>query len=109
MEWLYWLVAGGLLIALELLTVSFVVSYFGVGALAAAAAAGLGAPIEGQVLVFAAVSLTLQAGPHQIGDQQVCHRFPLGRLARSGVRLLLVKSKAGVPNKTPARQLRLPG
>jgi len=58
-DWLVWLIVGVACLALETLTLSFVVSYFGVGALAASAAALLGAPVGGQVAVFAAVSLIL--------------------------------------------------
>ena len=48
-DWLVWLIVGVACLALETLTLSFVVSYFGVGALAASAAALLGAPVGGQV------------------------------------------------------------
>jgi membrane protein implicated in regulation of membrane protease activity len=58
-DWLVWLIVGVACLALETLTLSFVVCYFGIGALAASAAAALGAPVGGQVAVFAAVSLVL--------------------------------------------------
>jgi membrane protein implicated in regulation of membrane protease activity len=58
-DWLIWLILGVACLALETMTLSFVVSYFGVGALAASAAALLGAPVGGQVAVFAVVALVL--------------------------------------------------
>jgi len=59
MEWLVWVVAGLAALGVEALTLSFVISYFGLGAFAAAGAAALGAPVAGQLAVFAVVSLTL--------------------------------------------------
>jgi membrane protein implicated in regulation of membrane protease activity len=41
-DWLIWLIVGVACLALETMTLSFVVSYFGIGALAASAAALLG-------------------------------------------------------------------
>ncbi len=58
-DWLIWLIVGVACLALETVTLSFVVSYFGIGALAASAAALLGAPVGGQVAVFGVVSLVL--------------------------------------------------
>jgi membrane protein implicated in regulation of membrane protease activity len=58
---LIWAIAGVACLLAELLTVSFVLVYFGVGGLAAAAAALLGAPLALQVLVFAVVALGLLA------------------------------------------------
>lgn len=52
-----WIVAAVALLAIEATTVAFVALYFGAGALVAALAAALGAPIALQVLVFAAVSV----------------------------------------------------
>ncbi|GAA4892822.1 membrane protein implicated in regulation of membrane protease activity [Stackebrandtia albiflava] len=57
MEWIIWLlVAIGLGIA-ELFTLSFVLLMLGGGAVAAAIAAALGAPVEIQALVFTVVSI----------------------------------------------------
>jgi membrane protein implicated in regulation of membrane protease activity len=53
----FWIVAAVALFAIEATTIAFVALYFGVGALAAALAAGLGAPLALQALVFAAVSV----------------------------------------------------
>jgi membrane protein implicated in regulation of membrane protease activity len=58
-DWLIWLIVGIACLALETVTLSFVVSYFGIGALAASAAALAGAPVGGQVAVFAVVALVL--------------------------------------------------
>lgn len=57
--WVYWVVFGLACLAIEAVTLGFVFAYFGVGALAAAAAAGLGAPVLGQVAVFAITSFAL--------------------------------------------------
>jgi membrane protein implicated in regulation of membrane protease activity len=54
-----WAVAGLVCLIAEAATLTFVVAYFGVGAFAAAAAAGLGAPLWGQGAVFAVVSVAL--------------------------------------------------
>jgi len=58
---LIWAIAGVACLLLELLTLSFVLVYFGVGSLAAAAVALLGGPLAIQVLVFAVVALGLLA------------------------------------------------
>ena len=57
MDWIVWLVLGGVLLALEAVTLAFVAIYFGVAALVAALVAGMGAPLWLQVTVFSAVSL----------------------------------------------------
>lgn len=54
-----WLVAGILLVAAELVSGSLVLLMIGGGALGAAAADALGAPVAVDVAVFAAVSLLL--------------------------------------------------
>ena len=58
---LIWAIAGVACLLAELLTVSFVLVYFGLGGLAAAAVALLGGPLAIQVLVFAVVALGLLA------------------------------------------------
>jgi len=55
--WLWWLAAGVLLAAAELLTGTFVLVMFAVGAFAATAAAVAGAPAAVQVVAFAGVSV----------------------------------------------------
>jgi membrane protein implicated in regulation of membrane protease activity len=54
---LLWLLAGVALAVAEIFTASFVLVMFAAGAFAAAAAAGLGAPVAAQGLVFVLVSL----------------------------------------------------
>ena len=73
MDWLIWL--GTVLVAgvVEVLTVDFIFLMIGAGALAAALAAGLGAPFPLQVVVFAAATV--------LG--LVTARPPLKRWARS--------------------------
>lgn len=51
-----WIVLGVVLAIAEIFTVSLLLIMFAAGALAAAGAAALGAPVLAQVLVFAAVS-----------------------------------------------------
>jgi membrane protein implicated in regulation of membrane protease activity len=59
MDWLWWLGAALLLIAIEVVTLDFVLLMFAGGALAAGIANALGAPFAVQVLVFAVVSVLL--------------------------------------------------
>jgi membrane protein implicated in regulation of membrane protease activity len=61
-----WLVIGVVCLIAEVLTMSFVIAYFGVGALAAAAAAALGAPLWGQAAVFGVVSVALLASTRRV-------------------------------------------
>ena len=55
---LLWLIVGLLLIAAEVLTADLTLAMLGVSGLAAAGAAGLGAPVPVQLLVFAAVAIS---------------------------------------------------
>jgi len=57
MDVLLWLIAGVVLAVAELFTASFFLVMFAAGAFAAAAAAGLGAPVAIQGVVFIVVSL----------------------------------------------------
>ena len=59
--WIVWLVVGVALIIAEVFTLSFFLLWFGIGALAAALAAMLGAPFIVQFAVFALVSVALTA------------------------------------------------
>jgi membrane protein implicated in regulation of membrane protease activity len=59
MEWLWWLGAALLLIAIEIVTLDLVLLMFAGGAIAAAVATALGAPFPVQVIVFAVVSVLL--------------------------------------------------
>ncbi|WP_146906360.1 NfeD family protein [Cellulomonas aerilata] len=59
MDWLWWLGAALLLIAIEVLTLDLVLLMFAGGAVAAGIANLLGASLPVQILVFAAVSVLL--------------------------------------------------
>jgi membrane protein implicated in regulation of membrane protease activity len=56
---LFWWIAGVIFLVLELFTLSFVLVYFGVGAIVAAVAGMLGVPLWGQTTIFVVVSLAL--------------------------------------------------
>ena len=57
-----WLLAGVVLVGVELFTGTFVLVMLGGGALAAAAAAFLDAPVVAQLVIFAVVSVLLLLG-----------------------------------------------
>jgi len=59
--WILWLILGAVLIIAEIFTLSFVLLWFGVGALAAAFAGFLGAGAGWQFLIFFVVSIALTA------------------------------------------------
>ena len=59
--WILWTVLGVVLIIAEVFTPGFVLLWFGVGALAAALAAFLGAGLAAQFLLFIALSSILTA------------------------------------------------
>ncbi len=56
---LFWWIAGVIFLVLELFTLSFVLVYFGLGAIVAAVSGMLGAPLAAQTGIFCAVSLGL--------------------------------------------------
>lgn len=56
---LFWWIAGVIFLVLELFTLSFVLVYFGIGAIVAAVAGMLGVPLWGQTAIFVVVSLAL--------------------------------------------------
>ncbi len=60
--WFWWVIAGAALAIAEIFTGTFVLLMFAAGTLAAAGAAGLGAPYAVQGIVFAVVSLLALAG-----------------------------------------------
>ena len=60
-QWLIWVIIGAILVVGEIATTTFVLLYFGVGAFATAAAAGLGAGPVLQGVVFAGTSIGLLA------------------------------------------------
>lgn len=59
--WILWSIIGIVLIVAETFTLGFFLLWFGVGALAAALAASLGAGIYLQFLIFAGISIVLTA------------------------------------------------
>jgi membrane protein implicated in regulation of membrane protease activity len=59
MDWLWWLGAALLLIAIEVVTLDLVLLMFAGGAIAAGIANALGAPLQVQIVVFAVVSVLL--------------------------------------------------
>lgn len=69
-----WAVLGIALIVAEIFTLSFVLFWFGIGALAAALAGYLGVGIIGQFLIFAIVSIGLTILSRTIFS----HHLPLG-------------------------------
>ena len=62
MAWLWWMGASLVLGVIEMLTVDLTFLMFAGGALGASVAAGLGAPLWAQVLVFGVVSVLLLFG-----------------------------------------------
>ena len=64
--WIVWTVIGVLLVIAEIFTSGFVLLWFGVGALAAAAAALLGAGLPLQFLVFIVATVALTAASRTI-------------------------------------------
>ena len=59
MDWLWWLGAALLLIAIEVVTLDLVLLMFAGGAIAAGIAHALGAPLSVQIVLFAVVSVLL--------------------------------------------------
>jgi membrane protein implicated in regulation of membrane protease activity len=64
--WIFWVLLGVALIVAETFTLGFVLLWFGVGALAAAAAGVFGIGLLGQFLIFAIVSIALTAASRTI-------------------------------------------
>jgi membrane protein implicated in regulation of membrane protease activity len=60
--WVVWVVAGIVLVAIEILTPGFVVACVGVAALVAAVPAALGASLTWQLVTFAAANVAVFAG-----------------------------------------------
>ncbi len=61
MVWWMWVVAGGALLVLEIVTPGFVLIFFGVAAVIVGLAAGIGLqlPLWGEILAFAVLSVVL--------------------------------------------------
>ena len=64
--WIFWVLLGVALIVAETFTLGFVLLWFGVGALLAAAAGAFGVGLLGQFLIFAIVSIALTAASRTI-------------------------------------------
>lgn len=64
--WIFWVLLGVILIVAETFTLGFVLLWFGVGALLAAAAGAFGVGLLGQFLIFAIVSIALTAASRTI-------------------------------------------
>lgn len=61
-NWQAWLIAGGILFVLELLTPGFVAAVFGGACLVTAIPAALGAPVWGMIVTFIGATLVLTTG-----------------------------------------------
>ncbi|HEV2705371.1 MAG TPA: NfeD family protein [Pyrinomonadaceae bacterium] len=80
LAWIIWIVLGVLLIIAEVFTPGFVLLWFGVGALAAGLAAGLGASYLLQFFVFFLVSIALTAASRTIFVNYFTHKDEPGGL-----------------------------
>jgi membrane protein implicated in regulation of membrane protease activity len=89
MSWIVWLIIGAVLIAAEVLTTGFVLLWFGVGALAAAALALLGVEsLVVQVIVFLTVSSLLVLASRTIFERFLLRSSPAGQL-KTGVEMMI--------------------
>ena len=73
LAWIIWLVLGVGLIIAEVFTLGFFLLWFGVGAIAAALAGMLGAPLAVQFLIFTIVSIGLTAMSRTIFAKYLSH------------------------------------
>lgn len=73
LAWIMWLILGVGLIIAEVFTLGFVLLWFGIGALAAAAAGLLGAPFILQFTIFALLSIALTAMSRTIFAKYLSH------------------------------------
>ena len=71
--WIFWLIAGVILIIAEVFTLGFVLFWFGVGALAAALVGLLGLGVGWQFAAFAVVSVALTAMSRTIFNKYLPH------------------------------------
>ena len=72
--WILWAIFGVLLIIAEIFTLGFVLFWFGLGALAAGAAAYFGLGLVAQFLIFAGVSVVLTVLSKTIFEDYYPHR-----------------------------------
>lgn len=88
-SWIIWLIIGAVLIAGEVLTTGFVLLWFGVGALAAAALALLGVEsVAVQVVVFLTVSSLLVWASRTIFERFLIRAAPADQL-KTGVETMI--------------------
>ena len=74
--WILWLVLGVVLIIAEIFTLGFVLFWFGLGALAAAAVGFMGLGVGWQFVAFAIVSISLTAMSRTIFAKYLPHSDP---------------------------------
>ncbi len=72
--WIFWLVAGVVLIIAEIFTLGFVLFWFGIGAMAAAVAAYMGFGVGTQFIVFAVISVVFTLLSRTIFDDYYPHK-----------------------------------
>jgi len=88
-SWIIWLIIGAVLIAGEVLTTGFVLLWFGVGALVAAALALLGVEsVAVQVIAFLTVSSLLVLASRTIFERFLIRSSPTGQL-KTGVETMI--------------------
>ena|SRR6266545_4310616 len=88
-SWIIWLIIGAVLIAGEVLTTGFVLLWFGVGALVAAALALLGVEsVAVQVIAFLTVSSLLVLASRTIFERFLIRSSPAGEL-KTGVETMI--------------------
>jgi membrane protein implicated in regulation of membrane protease activity len=101
MEWIIWLAAAIFLAVVEVVAVNLVFLLLAGGALAAAVATALGAPVWAQVLVFAVVSVVLLVGVRPWALRSLRRTSPeldtniAAHVGRTAVVLLDVTAHAG--------------
>lgn len=101
MAWLWWIGASLVLGVIETLTVDLTFLMFAGGALGAAGAAALGAPLWGQVLVFALVSTLLLvavrpwAKRHLLSGTPEMRTNAEARIGRQAVALTAIDVRGG--------------
>lgn len=89
MDWIVWIIIGAVLIAAEVLTTGFVLLWFGIGALVAAALALLGVEsIVAQVMAFLAVSSLLVLASRTLFERFLVRSSPSAEL-KTGVEMMI--------------------
>jgi membrane protein implicated in regulation of membrane protease activity len=87
--WIVWLIIGAVLIAAEVLTTGFVLFWFGIGALAAAALAFLGVEsLAVQIIAFLAVSSLLVIASRTIFERFFARASSAGQI-KTGIETMI--------------------